>query len=315
MRVVSVLPSATESLCLIKGGDKFLVGRSHEDDYPSNITHLPILTASKTKFTTSADVDKQVSAALGEYDSLYSIDVELLKSLRPDIILTQDVCAVCAIDLKTVNRVALEMSPSPIVLTLNPSNLDDVFKDILIIGEAVNLFKEAEISVNLLKQRVTVAVEKANFYLKSNPRKNILFLEWTDPVFPAGHWTAQLIYMAGGKHIWDKLYDTKVSNTVGGGPSVRLTDLQMEECDPNITIIAPCGLDMAQNEKETDFIKTNKPWFKRIELNSKIVLVDGNQMYNRPGPRLVDALEFMVGYFWGEPSFIPKDFPFKILKD
>jgi iron complex transport system substrate-binding protein len=123
-RVASVLPSATEILCLL-GGGHLLVGRSHEDNYPASITHLPVLTGQKTTFTTAKDVDAQVSQALKEGQSLYTLDVELLKELSPlDVILTQDLCEVCAIDLVTVERVAKELKPpAPAIVSLNPENL------------------------------------------------------------------------------------------------------------------------------------------------------------------------------------------------
>ena len=138
LRVISVLPSATEMLCHI-GGGHLLVGRSHEDNYPECITHLPVVTGQLTEFTTAVDVDRQVSSALSSGQSLYTIDEPLLISLQPDVILTQDICAVCAIDLQTVERLAARMSPRPRVVSLNPLGLDDVLDNLLQVGEAVGM--------------------------------------------------------------------------------------------------------------------------------------------------------------------------------
>jgi ABC-type hemin transport system substrate-binding protein len=142
LRVCSVLPSATEALCFI-GGGHLLVGRSHEDNYPPEITHLPVLTGQKTAYTTAADVDAQVSASLSSGQSLYTLDEQLLKELAPDVILTQDICSVCAIDLMTVERLAQSMDPRPLVVSLNPESLDDVLDIVLQLGLAVGMESEA----------------------------------------------------------------------------------------------------------------------------------------------------------------------------
>lgn len=158
LRVVSVLPSATEMLCFI-GGGHLLVGRSHEDNYPESITHLPVVTGQLTEFTTAVDVDRQVSSALSTGQSLYTIDEQLLTSLQPDVILTQDICAVCAIDLQTVQRLASRMSPQPRVVSLNPLGLDDVLDNLLQVGEAVGMEREAQAARAGLEARLRRADE------------------------------------------------------------------------------------------------------------------------------------------------------------
>ena len=221
LRVVSVLPSATEMLCFI-GGGHLLVGRSHEDNYPVSITHLPVVTGQLTEFTTAVDVDKQVSSALSTGQSLYTIDEQLLTTLKPDVILTQDICAVCAIDLQTVQRLAARMSPQPRVVSLNPLSLGDVLDNLLQVGEAVGMESEAQAARAGLEARLRRADElvatsqaAAAAAAAAKPasaaaegvvaageaaRPCVAFIEWPDPLYVGGHWTPQLIERAGGAH-------------------------------------------------------------------------------------------------------------------
>ena len=223
LRVVSVLPSATEMLCFI-GGGHLLVGRSHEDNYPVSITHLPVVTGQLTSFTTAVDVDKQVSSALSTGQSLYTIDEQLLTTLKPDVILTQDICAVCAIDLQTVQRLAARMSPQPRVVSLNPLSLGDVLDNLLQVGEAVGMEREAQAARAGLEARLRRADElvatsqaaaAAAAAAAAKPasaaaegvvaageaaRPCVAFIEWPDPLYVGGHWTPQLIERAGGAH-------------------------------------------------------------------------------------------------------------------
>ena len=222
LRVVSVLPSATEMLCFI-GGGHLLVGRSHEDNYPVSITHLPVVTGQLTSFTTAVDVDKQVSSALSTGQSLYTIDEQLLTTLKPDVILTQDICAVCAIDLQTVQRLAARMSPQPRVVSLNPLSLGDVLDNLLQVGEVVGMEREAQAARAGLEARLRRADElvatsqaaAAAAAAAAKPasaaaegvvaageaaRPCVAFIEWPDPLYVGGHWTPQLIERAGGAH-------------------------------------------------------------------------------------------------------------------
>ena len=159
MRVVSLLPSATEVLCAI-GGQHLLVGRSHECDFPAGLEHLPILTGQRTHAATSAEIDAQVSAALGSGQSLYTLDVDRLRALKPDVILTQDLCDVCSIDLATVRGAAATMDPKPAVVSLNPTTLWQVLDDVLAVGEAVGMADQAQATmVRLRANGASPAVE------------------------------------------------------------------------------------------------------------------------------------------------------------
>ncbi|KAI8620433.1 putative ABC transporter [Chytriomyces sp. MP71] len=312
-RIVSMLPSASEMICLV-GGESELVGRSHEDDFPATIMHLPILTGQKTVFTSSADVDRQVSEALTQGQSLYTIDADTLKALKPTAIVTQDLCNVCAIDLVTVERISQTMSPAPHIITLNPQNLDDVISDVRRIGEELGYKEGARKAQESLQNRIEAAKTSGARLLQSKAggvRPRVLFIEWTDPIFFGGHWTPQLIHMAGADQPIAPATDEE-----GAGPSRRVTHEACIATRPQIVVICPCGLSLVDAKRETDLI-AGKEWFLKMTAPDsdgnavRVVIVDGNQMFNRPGPRLVDALEFLVGYIWDEPELIPAGFPYE----
>ncbi|TVQ77336.1 MAG: cobalamin-binding protein [Phycisphaeraceae bacterium] len=316
MRVVSLLPSATEILCRIGGAD-LLVARSHECDFPQDILDRPMLTSQRTSFTTSAEVDRAVRDALGEGQGLYRLDGEGLRARRPDLILTQDLCEVCSVDLETVRRIAGSMDPSPEVLSLDPWSLEDVFDDMLRVGRALGREGQAGSAVVQLRERFHSAAECVNPYTDPVP---VLFLEWLDPLFCGGHWTPGLIERAGGSH---PLNPTRAREETGGaattvpraaGKSVRITPEQGEAVQPEAVILCPCGLDLETTRREGARL-LDQAWFRDLPAfrQGKVALVDGSQMFNRPGPRLVDAFEWLVGWLNDRPELIPSDFPWEPL--
>ncbi|MBC7836022.1 MAG: hypothetical protein H7Y88_13125 [Phycisphaerales bacterium] len=318
LRAVSLLPSATEALSHI-GGEHLLVGRSHECDFPSSIAHLPVLTAARTDFNTAgaAAVDAQVRAAASARHSLYTLDESLLASLRPDVVLTQDLCHVCSIDLAAVQRLVSHLSPSPRIVSLNPTTLEDVLDDLLTIGEATNLHAPAEVAVSRLRSRFYAAAEFVNPFLDG---PTIAFLEWTDPPFIGGHWTPQLIERAGAVHPLNPT-DRVPTAGAGAGPigstlrsagkSVRVPTDVLVASRPDRVIVCPCGLSLAQARAEVDRLEHDSPWWRELTHRHGVrtAMVDGNQMFSRPGPRLVDAFEWLVGWINDRPELIPAGFP------
>ncbi|KNE71315.1 ABC transporter [Allomyces macrogynus ATCC 38327] len=240
-RIFSVLPSATEILCLLPGFDELLVGRNHEWDYPR----------CKTTFTTSADVDRQVSEALSQGNSLYTLDIPQIQQLKPNMILTQDICDVCAIELQTVQRVAKGMKPSPTVLTLNPALLRDVLVNTVEVSDAVGAPKEVRAIFEDLVRRVKAAEQWSLANVKQRP--NVAFIEWVDP--PA----------------------------------------TLVETRPDILLIAPCGLDFDTTKRELRLLldRADAWWWQLNPRPKRVILMNGKHHFNRPGPRLVDALEFV----------------------
>lgn len=296
MRIVSLLPSATE-LLVAAGGERLLVGRSHECDWPPSITDRPVLTGQRTHAATSTEIDAQVSASLAAGQSLYSLDVERLKALRPDLILTQDLCEVCSIDLNTVRMVAGSIDPPPRVLSLDPRTLEDVFDDLLRVGEAAGLQDSARDAMVALRGRYWEARDHVNAYLDG---PEVAFLEWMDPLYVGGHWTPGLIRDAGGRH----------SLNPPGVKSRRVTPEELVASSPDRLIVCPCGYDLNAIRRELPAL-TRQWWWNDLTAvrSGHVALVDGNQMFNRPGPRLVDAFEWLVGWLNDRPDVSSPDFP------
>lgn len=321
MRIVSLLPSATETLCAM-GGSGLLVGRSHECDHPAVILDRPVLTSQHTEFDAmggAAAVDKAVSTALREGRSLYSLDADLLRRLRPDLILTQDLCDVCSIDLGTVRAVAASIDPAPRVLSLNPATFEDVLDDCLRVGRAAGLEDGASRAMTALRDRFFRAAEFVTPYAEG-PR--VAFLEWTDPLFVGGHWTPQLVERAGARHPLNPTAPIEGSGAGEGGhmayrvagKSVRITPEALVASRPDVVIVCPCGLDLDRARAEAARIAEND-WWRALPAAraGRVAVVDGNQMFNRPGPRLVDAFEWLVGWLNDRPELIPHDFPWELM--
>lgn len=324
MRVVSLLPSATETLCRIIGSGKGfgveLVGRSHECDFPAAITDRPVLTRATGAFADlpSSEIDRAVSSSVSEGRSLYQVDAPLLRDLRPDLILTQDLCAVCSIDLASVRRLAAELRPSPAILSLNPHSFEDVLDDVLRVGAAVGLPDRATDTVVALRERFFRSSEWVTPYVEG-PRA--LLLEWTDPLFVGGHWTPQLIERAGASHPLNPTEPMAGAGAGEGGhmafrvagPSRRISPEAISAAAPEAIIIAPCGFDLARTEEDHRALR-EQPWWRALPAvrGGRVALVDGAQMFSRPGPRLVDAFEFLVGWLNDRPEVIPEGFPWRI---
>jgi len=280
-----------------------LVGRSHECDFPLEIADRPVLTSQVTHAASSAQIDQQVREALkdgGGGASLYRLDQAMLRELKPDVVLTQDLCEVCSIDLRTVQQVAESMHPKPLVVNLNPSNIWQVFDDLLRVGEAVDLAQRAQREMVQLREEYFGAVDFVNAYV---PGPEVLFLEWCDPPFGGGHWTPGLIEAAGGRH------------TLGmvNSKSHQLSPEEILQAAPERVVICPCGFALDRAWQELEVLRKTK-WWQMIPavMDSKpnaIAVVDGNQMFNRPGPRLVAAFRWMVGWLNDRPELIPQQFP------
>lgn len=341
MRIVSLLPSATEILCAI-GGRALLVGRSHECDFPPGLD-VPVLTAARTSAPSgrvdggsssgaagvahrtppspSAAIDAQVRTLLAQSAPLYTLDTDLLESLRPDLILTQDLCSVCSIDLAAVQRTASVLRArglcDPQILSLNPHTVEDVLDDLLRVGELVGLAEPATRAVLSLQQRLLSAQACVNPY---DDGPVVGFLEWTDPLFIAGHWTVQLIERAGGRHPLNPTTADEGAGAAAGlqqgarkaGKSIAVPPDVFVATQPDWLVIAPCGLPL-EDAWEASRGLAAQAWFAALPAvrAGRVAVVDGNQMFNRPGPRLVEAFEWLVSWLQGRPALCPPAFPWR----
>lgn len=264
-------------------------------------------------------IDAAVRQSIQAGESLYSVDEGLLASLRPDLILTQDLCKVCSIDLPAVQRVARTLPGPPRVVSLNPSTIEDVLDDLLRIGEALGprWTGASDRAMVALRERLFRAEEHVNPY-EDGPV--VGFLEWTDPLFCAGHWTVQLIERAGGRHPWNSTTAKPDSGAALGPqrgarvapPSRTIAPEDLVRAQPDYLVIAPCGFSLDQSGACAREL-AKQSWWEALPAvrRGRVAIVDGNQMFNRPGPRLVDAFEFLVGWLHNRPDLMPRDFPWK----
>lgn len=325
MRVVSLLPSATEILCQI-GGESLLVGRSHECDHPRSILDRPVLTAQRVASADPAhpesspdpaSIDAHVRAQLAAGQSLYTLDAQRLRDLRPDVILTQDLCQVCSVDLETVRRLASDFSPRPEIVSLNPHTVEDVLEDHLTVGRAVGLEARAHAAISQMRERMYQAAEHVNAFVDG---PTVAFLEWTDPLFVGGHWTPQLIERAGGRHTLNPTVASPADGAAAGmqqafrraGKSVRVPSEILVASRPDVLIVCPCGINLDAALAMTQDL-ARQPWWRDLPAVriGKVAVVDGNQYFNRPGPRLVECFEFLVGYLNEITSLAPPDFAWR----
>jgi ABC-type Fe3+-hydroxamate transport system substrate-binding protein len=264
-------------------------------------------------------VNEQVGEALSQGQSLYTIDENLLQDLEPDVILTQDICSVCAVDLQMVEQVASRMERQPQVTSLNPMSLQDVLDAVLQVGEAVGLQSNAKAFRSELDNRIERVLMRVKALDRAKVR--VAFIEWTDPLYIGGHWTPQLISMAGGHQTLNA-----ATQESPAPPSFCVTFDEILATKPEVIIVCPCGLTMDNVESEIERLAAEEgSWWGRLlqyqeeqERNSedvRIAFVDGDQMFNRPGPRLVDALEWLVSFLHPDDAeargLCPPEFPWK----
>lgn len=281
--VISLLPSATEIVFAIGAGEQ-LVGVTHECDYPDAALDLPRLTTSALPPSdSSAEIDRHVRRNLHAGSSLYALDSDLLERLAPDLIITQELCAVCAVSYDIVARAARRLRTDPRIVSLEPSSLEDVFSTILTVGRLTSRTSSATDLVSALRARVDAVVSR-----RTQLRPTVLVLEWTDPPMSGGHWTPELVELAGGIPV--------LSNP--GKNSTVLAWEQIIAADPDTIVVAPCGFDLERTQHAIAELQRLAPWRSlRAVRAGRAHAVDGNAYVNRPGPRLVDTIEIFANLF------------------
>ena len=280
-RIVTLLPSATEIVCGL-GLRERLVGVTHECDYPTNVHNLPRVTRSAIDINASSqDIDAAVREHLQTNKALYTIDVTLLASLRPDLLVTQALCDVCAVSESDVLEALSELPGEPELINLEPMTLAEVFETIILVGSAAGCSEIAKIYVRSLSGRVD-EVRQAAAEIRQKPR--VGFLEWVDPPFNGGHWTPELIEYAGGIDCFGNKHQ----------PSRRIDHATISDADPDVLILALCGFDETRARQELEVFKQQLDFRAlRAAKSDRVYVLDGNSYFSRPGPRLVDALELL----------------------
>ena len=284
MRIVSLLPSATELICGL-GLRQQLVGVSHECDYPNSVIGLPVLTSSRIpQGLDSGSIDHLVTEQLKSDQALYDLNIDVLTSVRPDLIVTQALCDVCAVSGNDVARAVGSLPNNPDVINLEPNCLTDVLDTVELLAEAADCVKQGQIYLRELRYRISQVNNKSSVInLSDKPR--VALLDWLDPIFDGGHWSPEIIELAGGIACFGNKKE----------PSQRRSWNDLIQARPDIIFIALCGFNVERSMQDVeDFFSSQEFSVLRDQVGSKIFLVDGNAYFSRPGPRLVDALEIMA---------------------
>jgi iron complex transport system substrate-binding protein len=279
MRIVSLIASATEITCAL-GLREALVGRSHECDSPADVAALPALTAAT--FDTglsSRNIDTTVKDLIRDGLAVYHVDRQTLRALRPDVILTQDQCEVCAASLKDVEAAVCDWVGQPVrIISLRPNCLADIWADIRRVGIALDVARAADQLVERLKDRIAAC---------GTPRApvKIACIEWIDPVMTAGHWIPELIESVGARSLLAS----------AGGPSPYVTLADVEAADPDMILVSPCGFDVARSLAEMPALARQDAWRAlRAVREGRVAIADGNKYFNRPSPSVADTAEILA---------------------
>src|SRR5436309_8854069 len=282
MRVISLLPAATEIVAALGAGGR-LVGVTHECDYPPEVRVLPRVTRSRLDpDLSSGEIDRALAAAKHEGAATVEVDVDLVGRLRPDVIIAQAICDVCAVGQEQLAGIVASLRLTPWVVTLHAHTLVEVLVDIRKVGEAMELRDEADEVIAGLSYRLR-RVRKAVGAPPAAPlqRPRVLVLEWLDPPYVAGHWVPELIEIAGGEDV----------GGVPGAPSVTRPWRELSALAPELVVVAPCGFDVERARRELALVTDQDA---RALLDRRVEFLDGNAYTSRPGPRLVDAAEMLA---------------------
>ncbi|MEM6673068.1 MAG: cobalamin-binding protein [Planctomycetota bacterium] len=283
MRIASLLPSATEIVAIVGGRDE-LVGVSHECDYPAGVDRLPVLTRTRRELPkASGEIDREVRAILTDALTVYEIELDVLRKAAPDVIVTQDLCDVCAVSLDDVRRALAELVREDVkVVSLSPSRLADVWNDVRRVGEGTGHASEGEAAVRELERRISELRARTSAF---DARPSVLTVEWIDPVMIGGTWMPELVEIAGGHAL--------VTEPGQHAPTLGLDELRA--LDPDVVLVKPCGFDLERTATEADLLRKTLPWDQwTAAREGRVFVADGNAYFNRPGPRLVESAEILA---------------------
>src|SRR5437879_5836823 len=285
MRIVSLLPSATEILFAL-GLEREIVGVSHECDYPPQAKTKRVVIHSRLPHGAApAEIDRLVSEYVHRGESLYAVDAEALESLAPDLIVTQDLCHVCAASPDDLAAALARFERRPEVLCLNPQDLGDVWRDILWVGEESRRGSQAEALVKEIGARIGALQQRLD---ASAERPRVAFLEWLQPFYVGGHWVPEMIHRAGGEDVFGR----------AGTPSFRVMMEDVIDAAPEILLIAPCGYGAEQARDESKSMSSPEPWQAIPAVrNGCVYALEASSYFSRPGPRLATGIEALAKLF------------------
>lgn len=284
-RIISLIASSTEMVCAL-GCEGWLVGRSHECDFPASILQLPQCT--ETKFATdgtSYDIDQRVKAIAQEGLSVYRVRADAVNALQPTHILTQTQCQVCAVSERDVLDAACDIIASrPQIVTLHTDCLADLWRDMQKVADAIGVPDRGRALIAELQARMNAIAARA----EKLPAPRVAYIEWIEPLMAGGNWMPELIARAGGDNVFGTV----------GTHSPWMTWDELRATDPDIIVIAPCGFDIARTREEMHWFTDRADWKQlRAVQNKRVALADGNQFFNRPGPRIAESLEILAEIF------------------
>lgn len=281
LRIVSLLPSATEIVCALGLGER-LVGISHSCDYPAEVIAKPRLSRPHTEFDglASAEIDQAVRRALRDYGSVYEIDVAGVAALAPDLVLTQGICDVCAVPEHQAVAALAGLPSPPTVLTLDAHDLPAILAGIRDVGRAAGAEQRADACVASIERRIAAVRER----VAGRPRPRVLALEWLDPPYAPGHWVPELVAIAGGDLVAG----------VARRPSYRVEWDELRDTDPDVLLLMPCGFSLEETRREAeryrDVLSDVAP---RAFAAGRVQCLDASAYFSRSGPRIVDGLEML----------------------
>ena len=278
MKVVSLLPSATEIISRL-GLEKNLVGVSHECDFPESVALLPKLTSSSINTElSSSNIHKSVMEVMQRAVSVYDLDLELLTSLKPDFIITQDLCDVCAVSFEQVEQACQEvLDKNTRIISLKPKMLGDIWDDVQNVANQLSVNEKGREFHEEKESRI----KALQIRRRDGTAPKVLTIEWIDPIYIGGMWLPEMITIVGGQ----------VCIAKSGHPAPVVNREDLEKNEPDVVVIKPCGYKLEQTLKELELLKKQLPdW----EKSPRIYLVDGNSYFNRPGPRILDSLEILA---------------------
>jgi len=283
LRIVSLLPSATEIVAAM-GMARQLVGRSHQCDFPADVARLPALSATKVRLDgTSRDIDRRVNEIIAQGVSVYSVDAERLRALKPDVIVTQTQCAICAVTPADLEDALCEWTGmAPKLVSLEPNDLSDVWADMRRVGRVLGVEDAAHAAIVDLQARLDRLRRIAAL---ADRRPTVAAIEWIDPLMAGGNWMPELIEAAGGESLF----------ATPGQHSPWLDWAALAAADPEVILLLPCGFTIDQSLADVPLLAARPEWAGlRAARTGQVYVLDGHHYFNRPGPRLVESAEMVA---------------------